>query len=254
MGTTQRRILGVAHTVNAHTRGGVASVKSDVPAKSWGGDAVIWEGTPDITTDLGMYAVYRLVPDPRPARRTIRGLEITFNMYGMLWNLRRHPKAERARYAVSKALASLRARGMMRRAVSRDERCQFGHLLTADGLEVGRIYAAEIPHIDLAIKVFMARSRIPPWTDYRDELIRRLISPIVPRPWNATPARDVESIVGFVLGIDADGENLTDEAKEALVLHIRHCEWCGFCVNALCDAIESIPPDIGKTIYEAARP
>jgi hypothetical protein len=51
---------------------------------------------------------------------------------------------------------------MMRHAVSRDERCEFGPVLTADGLEVGRGYATEIPDIDLAIEVFMARSRFLP--------------------------------------------------------------------------------------------
>jgi hypothetical protein len=161
-----------------------------VPAKGWGQEAVIWEGTPNVSTDLGMYAVYGLVPDPRPARGVIEGREITRDMYGTLWCLSRHPEAARARSAVTQALASLRTRGMMRRAVSKDERCEFGNVLTADGLEVGRGYAAEIPEIDLAIKVFMVRSRFLPWRDYRDELIRRLVSPLVPLPQNPTPARN----------------------------------------------------------------
>jgi hypothetical protein len=180
MGDTQKRILGVAYTINAHTQCGIAKVKSTTRSKGRFQDkAMIWEGVPDINSNLGVFAVYGLVPNPRPIKRVSRGHESIYEMHGMLWNSKHNPEARKAQIAVCKARNSLRTRGLLRYASCRG--VFWGDILTSDGVELGSQFAVDVPEIDLAITVFLTTNpTTPEWRVARDELIRRcrLLQPI----------------------------------------------------------------------------
>jgi hypothetical protein len=183
MGETQKRVLGVAYTVNAHTQGGVARVRSTTPSARWPDDTVLWDGPADFGSDLGMFAVYGVIPNPRPVVTRVdhRGWDTGYEIRSgrVLWSARHDPAARSAAVAVCKAINSLIRRGMMRRtADSDDARYQSRYcVLTAAGLELGRAHAAPVPEIDLAVRVFLATGSDysgSGWTAARDELLRRL--------------------------------------------------------------------------------
>jgi hypothetical protein len=204
LGETQKGVLGVAFTVNAHTQGGVAGVKSTVP----GDDRRL----PDFTTDLGMFVVYGLTPDPKPVTRVDpRGWESTYDMYDVLWSAGQSPEARRARVAVCKAVATLRRRGLMTRYGS-------DHVLTAAGLELGRVWAVDVPEIDLALEVFLGRGRSSPgWKTARDALLARLRSAPLCRPVEVDQAGNVrtpggEPVVRPGLTPDRVLEGIAEEA------------------------------------------
>jgi hypothetical protein len=156
----QKGILGIAHTINAHTQGGVAKVK---PAD--------FSGPVDYRTALGVCLLYQVAPSCDVAN----GDHFQSLMRGSFENT---PEVKRAKAAASRAVSHLVRRGLL--AYHTKDCGMGGYILTETGIEVGKANPRPVPLIgdSLIFFSFTTREQCPSMSmcgrDYMDELTQCL--------------------------------------------------------------------------------